>query len=114
MRYNGITIMPVRSLETGDLIAKEFLGHVVSGKISALVFSGYQLTDEQREYMASKKLTIPENEYEPLGGHTSYLVFGDFVDSSSARKSGHMYLDFDVNVAVFETKEREKDAPSAF
>lgn len=95
-RYNAITICPVRSLEVGDLIAKEFLRRVISGKITGIAYTRHDLNDEQRAYMQEKGLHIPDNDFDGLGGATSYLIFGEFND-----RSNHMYVDFDVNVAVF-------------
>lgn len=104
MKFNSITVCPVRSLEVGDLIAKEFVSTIVSGKITALVYAPYQLTDEQREYMKARDLIIPDNEYAAIAGHGSVLIFGDFRGyGMNEDQPNHMYVGMDVNVAVFPT-----------
>lgn len=103
-RFNSIAVVPVRSLEVGDLIAREFLGSVISGKITGIAHSGYQLTDEQRAYLRKHEIEIPKGEYEPLGGASSCVIFGDFTLFGGSQKPDHMFVDYDVNVAVFPTK----------
>lgn len=108
--FNSVAIAPVRSLETGDMIAYEFLGGVVSGKITGIASFPFQLKPEEIEYMKDNNLNIPENEYTSLGGDSVRLIFGDFHSvgirvQAVDGPSNHMYLDYDVNVAVFLTKE---------
>lgn len=109
MKFNSVTVAPVRTLEVGDLIAREFLGDVISGKITGIAHAGYQLTDKQKDYMRGKNLDIPENEYEFLGGPTQCLIFGEFRETRFHEQSGHMFVDYDVNVAVFPYKKKEQE-----
>jgi hypothetical protein len=111
MKYNSVTIAPVRSLEIGDLIAHEFLGDVISGLITGIAHVKMDLTASQIEYMTHEGLTIPEGEYDDLGSRTSCLVFGTFGDwYANEFYQGHMYLEYSVNVAVFPY---DKDARKA-
>lgn len=104
MKFNSITICPVRSLEVGDLIAKEFFRTVVSGRITGVVYAAYQLTPEQRQYMMDHNLDIPEDEYAPLGGSAYTLLFGEFSGSGrNANQPNHMYVSLESNVALFPT-----------
>lgn len=104
MKFNSVAISPVASLEVGDLIAREFLGDVISGKITGIVIFPFQLSAEEREYMIKHELTIPEDEYEALGGPKAYLLFGTFRGTRFHGEPDHMYVDGDVNVAVFPYK----------
>lgn len=106
MKFNSVTVCSVRSLEVGDLIAKEFLGAVVSGKVTGIIWAGYQLTKEQTQYMVDNGLDIPKDEYEPISGSTeSILLFGEFFCGTGINKDqpNHMYVSLDMNVAVFPT-----------
>lgn len=106
MRFNSVTVAPVRSLEVGDVIAREFLGDVISGKITGIAHWGYELTDEQKEYMLSKGLDIPEK-YVAIAGNDSCIIFGEFRGTRWNGEPDHMYVNYNVNVAVFPVKIKE-------
>lgn len=107
MLSNGaINVGQVRNLEVGDMFAMEFLGGIISGKVSAIVHYVNDLTDEQREYMQKNRMMIPTVPFAPLGSFTSCLVFGDFVETqeqtlSQGQPLKHMYLEYNKMVAVF-------------
>lgn len=95
--FNTVCTVPVRSLESGDLFAFRAVSEMlVSGKITGIVHQKYQLTSEQMQYMRDHGLTIPEGEYESVAGEDSCLVFGELTNHPN-----HIYLQYDVNVAVF-------------
>lgn len=94
--YNSVAIAPVRSLEVGDFIAVKVVGGVSCGRITGVVYSEFDLTDAQRKYVKAHDLTVPAEQ--GTSGIDYYLIFGEFTDHH------HLYLDFDVNVAVFLTE----------
>lgn len=103
-RFNSVLTGPIRSLEPGDLFALRAVSDsIVSGKVTAIVHYRYQLTSEQLQYMRDHGLTIPEGEYEAVAGIGSCLVFGELTNHPN-----HIYLDYDVNVAVFPFEKSER------
>lgn len=101
MRFNCVMTAPVRSLEVGDLVAFDsgFTDQIISGRITGIVYYKYQLTLAQLEYMKEKGLDIPEDPYADLAGKGSVIVFGEFTNWPN-----HIYLELDINVAVFPHK----------
>lgn len=101
-RFNSISVVPVRSLEVGDLIAMEFLRGVISGKVTGIAYKRSDLTSQQLAYMMDNKMDLPTEAFELVSGaHDSYLLFGEFENHPS-----HMYVSWDVNVAVFHPQPR--------
>lgn len=96
MRFNSITIAPAGTLVTGDLFAFESAGRVWSGKVSALVYSSFELTPEQKDYMINHNLEIPKQGV-PLGGENSSLLFFQ----ARPGRHDHAYVDHTANVVIF-------------
>jgi len=105
MRFNGITVMPVRSLEVGDTFAFESIGRVIGGKITGKAYTRHDLTNEQLVYMKEHDLKIPDSPFEGIGGLSAFLLFGEFTNHPN-----HIFLDFDVNVAVFSTAKKDDES----
>lgn len=102
-RFNSVFTVPVRSLEVGDLFAfRSVAESIVSGKVTGIVHQKYQLTSGQLAYMMNHKLDVPFGEYDSVAGHDSCLVFGELTNHPN-----HIYLQYDVNVAVFPYEKKD-------
>jgi len=105
--YNTVAVTTVDNLEVGDLMAYEFLGSIVSGKVTGIAHTTYDLTRDQRNYMDFRQLEIPKGENDPLHGPRGCLVFGEFTGRHTSplpNGKDHMYLDYSALVAVFPGK----------
>lgn len=103
-KENAISIVEARDLESRDLFAYETAGRLCSGLVISVTYATYQLDEATRSYMEGKhNLTIPEDEFAPLGGENQYFVmyqprpwFGWSTDDYE-----HIFLDSSSMVAVF-------------
>lgn len=103
-KFNSVTVLPVSSLEHGDLIAMEFLGNVLSGIAIAVVDCVYQLSPDQIVYLTEQGVKIPENRMAFVAGPSQRLLFGDFEGHGIDGK--HMFVDATKLVAIFPRKDR--------
>ena len=96
-RMGTISVGTVDNLETGDLFAYEFIGGVQGGRVIAVVYYGFQLTPEQRTYLAKKQnIEIPTNENATIGGATEALLF-----YHDGKKENHAFIDMNRTMAIF-------------
>ena len=94
---DNITVTTVHALEKDDLFAYASTGLIWAGRVNGVVYTVDQLTNEQRAYMFNKKLDVPTEQFEPVGGTRQFLVF--FEEHGTGLQ--HVYLDWDAIVAVF-------------
>lgn len=103
----------VRNLEVDDLVAWEFMGTVVSGRVKHIAYCAYDLGPGERIYMQQRNLIIPDNENDALGGMGQTLVFLEIHVPGREARFDHAYLDIGQLIAVFEdsmAKHRKKDS----
>lgn len=109
-RWNAIQIMPIQSLEIGDVFSMPFLDGTITGKMTGGGYTPRDLTADEIQYMKDNGLDIPKNEWFPFSDN-SIILFGEFhfvgtTLSGETYIQKHMYVDFHMNVAVMSTRKR--------
>lgn len=107
----AIHVTQVRNLEINDLFAYEFLGSVLSGRITAVCHTGHDLTEIERNYMHANSLVIPHNKDVTLAGHSSVIIFFAEQLFGEEPRLQNLYLELDEVVAVLENSRPDRPNP---
>ena len=99
---NVVHVTTVTSLEVGDLFVFHSLTSIYAGIVTAICLNGYDLGDDELDYMLAKGLDVPTNKLNYLDSPSTMLVFFKDANSYGGGDLRHVYLDFSDTVVVFD------------